>query len=129
MQVQGFQFIKKITLFTLIIGIAVVVLRIYLPEKYYTPVFPFLVVFFYATNIIIYNVIIKATEKRINSFVNYFMVASFLKLLLFIIVLGSYVYFRRNDAVPFTISFLFLYIFYTVFEISTLLKTVQKKES
>ena len=122
MQSQLLQFLKKITFFTLIIGLIVVVARFSIPQTYFSPALPFLLLFFYAINIIVFNILIKASKKRANSFINQFMVSSFLKLLLYVIVLSLYVFLNKKDAIPFAISFLLLYILFTVFEVTSLLK-------
>jgi hypothetical protein len=127
MKSQFVVFLKKITILSLCIGALIVISRFMLPAKYFSPALPFILVLFYASNIIVFNILIKATAKRINNFINYFMISSFLKLMLYIVVLSVYVFLNKQDAIPFTIGFFLMYIIFTVFEVTSLLKTNSNK--
>ena len=115
------KFLKGLTIYTAIIGIVTIGFVFLLPEKFITPVLYYILIFFYSVTLIMYYVLLKASEKRFSKFTTYFMLATFLKLMLYIAVLLIYVLLNRLDAIPFIITFFILYVFYTVFEVISIL--------
>jgi len=98
-----------------------------LPPTYFTPVLPGLFTFFFSVTIIVYAYLNKSKEEKFARFVNKFMITTFLKLFLFLVILLTYVYFNQKEAIPFIIAFLLLYIAYTGFEVIYFLKETRKK--
>jgi hypothetical protein len=115
-------FIIQLLIFTVLLGLIYLGLKQFLPENYLSPVLPFLLPFFFSATAIFYNYLVKSSEKKFTSFVNRFMLTTFIKLMLFMAVLLIYVFTHKDDAVPFILSFFILYVLYTVFEVVALLK-------
>ena len=63
-----------------------------------------------------------ASIKRVSKFVNVFMIAIGLKLIVSLIIIALYAFLNKADAVNFIISFFIIYLIFTVFEILQLLK-------
>ncbi len=63
----------------------------------------------------------RGIKSKDVDFVSYFMGASAIRLLVSAIILFLYFYFVKENAVSFTVGFFIFYLFYTVFEIRTLL--------
>ena len=118
-------FIKMLVVASLVLVAAGILTYTYLTD-YYTPVFPFLMVFFITSSLIIFDVSAKAVERRPAKFVNMFMLITTLKLLIYMAVMITYALLNREDARPFIISFFVLYIVYTVIEVVALLKVNSK---
>ncbi len=114
-------FLKKIIIFSVAFALICYAVGYFLPAGYVTPVLPYLFVFFFSVTLAVHYVLLKASEKRFSKFTTYFMLATFLKLMLYIAVLLIYVLLNRLDAIPFIITFFILYVFYTVFEVISIL--------
>jgi hypothetical protein len=120
-------FFRKQLIFTIILALAGWLILMLLPAGWRTPAFPYLVLFYFAVNTVVYYYLQRAVAKRFNLFVNYFLIATFLKLTLYVIVLLGYIFYRKQDAVPFAFTFLLLYMAYTVFEVIILLARKEPK--
>jgi hypothetical protein len=123
------KFIVNITIFSLILGAIAYSLTYFLPVEYFSPALPFLFPFFFSASIIVFYFLVKSTEKKFVSFINRFMLTTFLKLMIYMTVLLLYVFIHKEDAVPFILAFFILYMLYTVFEVIAMLKftKVEKK--
>lgn len=118
----------KLIIFTAVLFIISFSIRYFLPDPWRTPALPFLFPFFFSVNIVVHYIILKGTEKKFNSFVNYYLAGTFCKLLLYILVLVVYVFLHRSDALTFTVTFFLLYLFFTGFEVISLLSNPGKQE-
>jgi len=116
------KFIINLLIFSIILGAIAYALTFLLPENYFSPALPFLFPFFFAITILVLNFLIKSTTKKFNSFINRFMMATFLKLMVYMTVLIIYVFTNKPDAIPFILSFFILYVAYTFFEVIAMLK-------
>lgn len=115
------KFILKLLAITLVLAMVNFILGLYLPA-WSTPVWPLLLLFFFVSNTLLFWMFIRAQQKKLSSFTNYFMIATFSKLLLYLAVIMVYVYFNRTDAVPFILTFFVYYIAFTFFEVMTITK-------
>jgi hypothetical protein len=103
-------------------GVIAIILAQLIPAKNISPVLPLMFPFFILLTIAGFYVVTKETKNIFSNFINRFMLATFGKMFLSIIVLLAYVFAYREDAVPFIISFFLLYIFFSIFEAIALLK-------
>lgn len=116
------KFLKHILVFTLIpVSIALIVWWFF-PKINCSPALPFLFPFFIASSLISYSFLLKSMKKKFIRFVNAFLLTTTIKLFLYISVMIVYVLMHRNDAFMFILSFFILYLFYTVFEVTFILK-------
>ena len=114
-------FIRRILLYSAFLAFAAVILSLLLPSGYLTPALPALIIFFLLVTWLILWYLMKASDKSFIKFVNAFMITTGLKLLLLILVIVAYIFLNRSDAVPFLVAFFILYLFYTGFEVYTVL--------
>jgi hypothetical protein len=120
---SGFlQFVKNLIGYTAIIVAIAVGLKFILPLNYFTPALPYLFLFFLAVTIAGYYILVKAADSRFMKFLNYYLLVTLVKLLLFIAVLFIYILMNKWDALPFGISFFILYLVYTAIEVVSLSK-------
>ena len=122
---QGF--IRKTAITTIVVIAAGMLLFTNIPAEYYSPAFPFIVGCFFFATIIVFYYMLKAVNKRPARFVNVFMLTTMLKLMLYLAVMVVYVLLNRADAKPFILTYLVLYIIYTVLEVGSILKVNKEK--
>jgi hypothetical protein len=98
-------FLKRIIIFSVAFALICFIVGYFLPSGFITPALPYLFLFFLSVTLVVHYVLLKASEKRFSKFTTYFMLALL----------------NRSDAIPFIITFFILYIFYTVFEVISIL--------
>ena len=116
------QFVKGLTVYTLIITLLSIGIYYGLPELKITPVYLYLIAFMYAVNFLLFAKLSQAVQNKPNRFINAFMLLNFGKLFLYVAIIAIYVFLYRSDAIPFTITFVVYYILFTAYEITALLK-------
>jgi hypothetical protein len=123
-------FFRQIMVYSAFLAFAGVILSLLLPEGHITPALPILLVFFPALTWTIVWYLGRASEKSFIKFVNAYMAATGLKLLLLILIIIAYIFLWKKDAVPFLAAFFILYLCFTGFEVYTVLSISrrQKKE-
>jgi hypothetical protein len=114
-------FIYKLSAITVVLAIGNFILGLFLPT-WITQAWPYLLLFFFVSNTLLFWLFNHAQQKKLSSFTNYFMIATFSKLLLYLAVIMIYVYFNRQDAVPFILTFFVYYVAFTFFEVMTISK-------
>jgi len=71
----------------------------------------------------------KANEKKAGYFVRFFMIATFLKLLIYFGFLLLLITTDRNQSIPIIVLFFVLYLVYTIFEIVSFLGQISSSKS
>ena len=117
MKLKYLDFLKKLIIYTIILGIAGYLIVSFLPSDYISPTLPYLFVFFFSVTLIVHYILLKVSIKRVTNFVNYFMLLTFGKLIFFLTIILIYALLFRDDALQFIISFFILYVFFTGFEV------------
>lgn len=117
MKLNYLAFTRKLFLFTVVVALFVSIVAYFLPENYVTPTLPYLFVFFFSATMVVHYVLLQVSLKKTGSFVNYFMLMTFGKLIFFLSIVMAYALLRREDAAQFIISFFVMYLFFTVFEV------------
>ena len=123
-------FLRRILIFSAILSLVATIFCFLLPVRFITPALPFLFVFFISVTLTGYYFLMKSAEKKFIRFLNAYLLTTIIKLLLYILIMVIYILMNRRDALPFGITFFILYLFYTVFEISSLVthsKSLEKK--
>lgn len=110
-------FLKKLFLFTLILALLGTGVAYLLPDEFVSPTLPYLYVFFFSATLLVHFVLLQVAVKKASSFVNYFMLLTFGKLMFFLTIVLVYALARKEDAVQFILAFFILYVFFTVFEV------------
>ncbi len=119
---QYISFLKKLTIFSLLLAIPGVIAAYTLPPEYITPTLPFLYLFFYSATTVVHYLLLKISENRPTQFTNYFMLLTFGKLIFYLTIILAYIILFKDDAKSFVVSFLILYLFFTAFEVVQSLK-------
>lgn len=109
--------LKKLLFFTLIIAAVTYAATFIIPDQYITPVLPFIVVFYFAITLLGQLIIQRYKNLRPRKYINVFMLLTFGRLMLLLMVLLLYILLFREDAKVFAITFLIYYFIFTVFEV------------
>ncbi|NOX48657.1 MAG: hypothetical protein GXO89_16945 [Chlorobi bacterium] len=125
MQAKYLDFLKKLLIFTILLALAGYFLTFLLPEKFVSPTLPALFVFFFSATGIVHYILLRISVKRPNSFINYFMLLTFGKLMFYLTIILIYALVKRDEAVSFILSFAVLYLFFTAFEVTQSLSHAQ----
>lgn len=95
--------------------------------NYYHPVYILVLIFFFVITGIMHYILLKSSTMRPAKFSNYFMIATTVKLLIYLVFMSLYLYFYTMNAVPFLIVFLTGYILFSLFESVSITKQLRKK--
>jgi hypothetical protein len=82
----------------------------------------------FGTSVAVHHFTVKASKKRPQLFPTYFMAITGLKMMVYIIALGVYVYIFKDSATPVIITFLTLYVVYTALEVASALSFLKQKD-
>jgi len=109
--------LKRLLIFSLILGSIAAVLFFLLPSKFITPTLPFLFSFFIAVTLISTYLLIISSQKKFIKYLNIYLLTTVVRLFLYVAVMVTYILLNKPDLLPFSISFFILYLCYTVFEV------------
>ena len=109
--------LKRLLIFSLILGSIAALLFFLLPEKYISPTLPFLFIFFIAVTLVSSYILIRSSQKKFIRYLNVYLLTTVIKLFLYIAVMITYILLNKADILPFSISFFILYLCYTIFEV------------
>jgi di/tricarboxylate transporter len=84
--------------------------------------------FMFGTSVAVHHFTVKASKERPQLFPTYFMAITGLKMMVYIVALGVYVYIFKDSATPVIITFLTLYVVYTALEVTSALTFLSKKD-
>lgn len=110
-------FLRNLVLLSLVLIAVYYLLSFVLPENFLVTAFPFLVLFFLAVTLFIHWFLLKALRKSFAGFINRFMLATLLKLLIYFGVLVVRLLLSRENATAFILVYFALYLIYTGFEV------------
>ncbi len=114
------RFSRNLVLFSLAALLLAAILYFILPPKFFSPAVPFLVLFFFAVTLLNFRILARSAGKKFIRFINYYILSTAIKLVLFIAVMTTYILLNRRDALPFGIWFFSLYLTFTVYEVAGL---------
>ena len=95
-------------------------------ESYYRHIIPFLLVVVYLMTAAVHGFLLLTHKQEPEKFIRRFLLASGLKIVLYILFLVIYLLLFPENAAIFLLSFLFIYFFFTLFEVVSIHRTVKK---
>lgn len=123
-------YLKRLGLLTgIVYFIGVILFVFFFSENFYTP-FAFLPVLFFLITFAIHIALIKTSKQNMRKFASRFMMVFGIKIIGLLVLITAYALVFPDQAVPFLITFLIHYLFYTAFEtvyIVRVLKTPNKE--
>lgn len=123
------KFLKGLSTFTLIILGIGTVLFLSIFKKHFLIVFPFVLVFYYLSTLLLHRYMLKITRKDVSGFSFKFMMLSFLKMFIYIIFGVFYIIFDEENAVNFLIVYLILYVVFAVYEVRSVMKLINESKA
>lgn len=82
--------------------------------------------FMYGSSIAVHHFTIVASQERAQLFPTYFMAITGVKMFVYILALGLYVFIFKETATPVIVTFLVLYVAYSILEVVTALNILKK---
>ncbi len=120
-------FARNLLIITVVLAIASAISFYYLPDKYQTRAWPYMLLFFFLTNLLLVRMFIQTQKKKKqSSHSNFLMLATFLKLVVYLAIIIVYLIFFKHEVFAFLLSFFVYYLVYTFVEVRATLK-IQKE--
>jgi hypothetical protein len=107
---------------TLLIAMVAWGLSVLLREGTVSKAFPLILLLFFSITATIHYILLKITALNPRKFVSYFMLATFGKLVVYFVAVLVYLFNNRHDVLSFIVTFMIIYIIYTVFEVALILQ-------
>ncbi len=121
-------FTIKLTAITLVIGIiGWLVFSLFLPQ-YYFPALPFLLLFLYLVTISIHAYQLNLARKDLGKFPRTIMLVTFIKLILYSTVAIVYIALDKENAIPFVICLMVIYLVFTFVEVRELARVTRSQQ-
>lgn len=92
----------------------------FLIPQYYKPVISYVFLLFFVLSGGLHYFLLKASGNDQRKFVNRFLIATTVKLLIYFIFIGVYALYNIAFILPFLLTFLVLYLAFTLFEVISL---------
>ena len=119
------KFILKIVVLTLFIsGIATLLFSSVL-KPYQLKAFPYQILLLAFATTVAHLLVVRASKLNTLKFSNAFMISVTLKLFIYILFMLIYLWIDHSQVIIFAVSFLILYLIYTLFEVSEILKFIK----
>jgi uncharacterized membrane protein YozB (DUF420 family) len=118
-------YITKLSILSIIVCF-IGLFALFFLKDFITTNLPYYIVMFYLCTLIGYLFVYFSIKKGKMKFENIFMITKFGKLLVYIIVFLIVLWLKKESLIPFTITYLVLYVIYLVFDTLTL-KNFSKK--
>jgi len=112
---------KKFLSGLILVTLAVSLLSLPL-AKFMTMWWPLMVVFFFLVSIVVYHFCEQARQRDMRKFSNTFMIATAVKLVVYLTILTVYALNFKEDSKRFMLTFLGYYLIYSAFETYQLAK-------
>lgn len=123
------KFLKGLTTFTLIILGIGTILFLTIFKKHFLIIFPFVLIFYYASTLLLHRYMLRITRKDVSRFSFKFMMLSFLKMFIYIIFGVFYIVLDEESAVTFLFVYLILYVAYAVYEVRSVMKLINESKA
>lgn len=123
------KFFKGLTSFSLIILGLGTLLFLTLFKQYFLNIFPFVILFYYGSTLLLHRYMLKITRNDVSRFSFKFMMLSFLKMFIYIIFGVLYIVFDEENAVNFLFVYLILYVAYAVYEVRSVMKLINESKT
>lgn len=96
-------------------------------NPWFNPIFPFIILYFFVFSLIQHSTLLKSKDKSPMAFNTSFMAWFSIKLFLNLTIILVFVLLNKPEALAFVLYFATCYIFFTVFEVTSLVKSLKSK--
>ncbi|MEP7167813.1 MAG: hypothetical protein ABI855_00425 [Bacteroidota bacterium] len=111
-------FVFKLSAYTLFMSFIYFFTKKLIPEKFYFEKTPYLILFFFIVTLVFHAGLLNSAKKNYRSMVTFYMMATALKLFLFLGIIIGYGLLKTGKSVAFISNFFVLYVLFTVFEVT-----------
>ena len=111
-------FVFKLSAYALVIFVFYFFMRSLLPPKFYFEKAPYLILFFFVVTLTFHAGLLNKAKIGYRNMVTYYMMATALKLFLFLGIIIGYGLLKTGKSVAFISNFFVLYVLFTVFEVT-----------
>ena len=111
MEKKDSRFISQLVILTVVVMAACLAMH-----KLLTVLWPAIVVFFAIISAVMYFMSEKAKQKDMRKFTNFYMSATVIKMVVYLTIIIVYVMNFKEDGKRFAITFLAIYLIYSIFE-------------
>lgn len=118
-------FTLKLLIITALLAIISALVFHVLPDEWATSAWPAVLGFLLISNVSIFAMFLKAQKRKLSTYANFFMLATFLKLVVYLAIIIVYLLFNKDEAPAFLLSFFIYYSVFTFFEVKSILR-IQK---
>jgi len=118
------KFIKRGIIISLIIFLAGFFLFITILKEYFSFSFPVLLLVIFLITVLFHRYLIRSAGESNRKFPAKFLGATGIKMGFYMILIIIYVVFDRENAVPFLLVFMIIYLTFTIFEIVSVLNYI-----
>ena len=116
------KFIIKVSIISVVLALSGwIVFSQFIPQ-YYLPVLPFLLLFFIMVSTAVHAFQLQQAKKDMAKFARNNLLITFFKLIFYLTVVITYFAVDAKNAIIFVICFMFLYLIFTVIEVTSLIK-------
>lgn len=120
------QFITKILIFTILVFIITSALFSTVLKIWYFAAYPYQILLIALVTTIGHIWILKAAGQNTRKFTTSFMASVTLKLMVYLTFMLIYLMIDRSQVIPFVLTFIILYISFTIFEVIQVLNYIKK---
>ena len=121
-------FLFRLTLLSLVISISYGVFFNFFLRQYVLRIFPWLLGYFIMITALSFFWLLKSEIVSNSRFINKYIIITTLRLLLSLLFIIVYLLFVKTNLISFVVTFLILYLVYAVFELLTVLSSINKKK-
>lgn len=126
MQSAYLKFFNRLFIFAVLFALLSWLIISNLKPEWQSPVWPFIIVFFFAITLILHRILLRSSGERFARFANQFMLITFVKMIFYVAVMLIYVFLvNPDDAIPFVVTFFVCYLAFTSFEVVEILRVRQ----
>ncbi len=120
------KFVLKICVLTIIIAAFSAALFLSFLRDYYFKIFPFIVILIAVVTTIGHLWVIRASNQNTLKFTTAFMGSTTLKLIIYLFFMLICLWIDHSQTISFVLTFILLYIIFTVFEVIEILRYIKK---
>ncbi|MEO5571099.1 MAG: hypothetical protein ABIT08_06380 [Bacteroidia bacterium] len=112
-------FFIKLLVYSFTIFLFYSFIKDHIPQKFYFAKAIYLIVFFIIVTLVFHYGLLNSSQKSNRSIVTFYMMATALKLFLYLGIIIGYGLLKTGNSIAFISNFFILYVLFTVFEVAT----------
>ncbi|MBA7559706.1 hypothetical protein ES708_01321 [subsurface metagenome] len=120
------KFIVKGIFITLLLAVIGYFLFTGVFNPYYQVILPFVLLFIFLFTTVIHTILLKTARKEPKKLVNRFLMLTGLKMMIYLLFMIIYLVISKQDSAPFLLTFLIVYLVFSIFEILSILSHLKR---